>query len=265
MRNFTRTTGAITLGVLTAAAALAGGCQSNSFEARMNRAGAAYDAGDYDTAYREGSTVARNDEGELGDAGAFVAGTAAYRRGDMRSAVTYLQRAVKSNDPAMAGDAGATLGLAYADLGWHHSSAEALLSAAKLLGGEDKARAYFYAAVSQQKMGRWAQARTNLILARGTTADEAFQGKCDDQLRVTGYTLQTGEYRTAADAEQASTSLQERSLPLDIGKSRVTPAQHGEATVMSVQVGEFSSFDSARQARSRLGEKQAAIVPLMSQ
>lgn len=249
--------------VLALSAAALGACESQSYSDRMERAGTAYNSGDYETAYRDGSVVARNAGGDLGEAGAFVAGTAAYKKGDMHSAVIYLQQAVRSNDPAVVGNAGATLGMAYADLGWYDASANALLHAADHLSGEDQARAYFYAAIAQQRLGRWAQARTNLILARGATADEAFQEKCNQQLRVTGYTLRTGEFHSTADAEQASAQLEQRSLPLEIGKTRVTSTQREGRTVVQVQVGEFSSFDSARQARARLGEKHAVIMPIV--
>ena len=61
----------------------------------------------------------------------------------------------------------------------------ALLSGAKLQEGEDRAQAYLYAGIAQQKIGYWPQARTSLLLARKSTRDPGVVQRIDQQLAVT--------------------------------------------------------------------------------
>jgi tetratricopeptide (TPR) repeat protein len=239
------------------------GCESRSYPQVLADASAAFNAGDYDSAYRDSIRVVRNSEGDMRYEAAFIAGSSAYKKGDLRSAALYLRRAALSKDPTLAADASATLGMVFAELGRYHDSAVALLDASQHLAGEDRARAFFYAAIAQQKLGRWPQARTNLILARGATSDEAFREQVNDQLHVTGYTLQTGAFSSAGNAEQAVGALQSRAADASVGQPRVSTETANGRTIYHVQIGEFTSFDSARQARTRLGESQAIIVPLM--
>lgn len=222
-----------------------------------------YERGDFAKAFTQGRAVANFGRGLDADQGAYIAGLAARRLGDDANAVEFLREAARSPDDRLAADAAATLGILYSESGRFADASHELLRAAERYRGEDRAQAYFHAAIAQQKLGRWPQARTNLILARASSDAPAFWQQIEEQLRVTGYTIQTGAFRSDDNAERAAAGLASTAAELGLPGPRLidsTDTRGGRVTL--VQVGEFATFDSARAFSRRLGAGDAVIVPL---
>lgn len=240
-------------------------CNAPPAGQRLDAARAAYAGGDYAVAFREAELAANASTPAIREEAAYLAGMSAHRRHDLVNAERYLKIAAASDDARLSGQALAELGLIYAGLNWHQQAARHLLAAAAKLEGQDRANAYFHAAVAQQKMGQWAQARTHLILARNYSTDEALRTQAIEQLKVTGYTLQLGAFASPSNAQKEA---QRRAAALTSTPStqpRITTvfdARHGQLYL--VQVGQFTTFDSAVQARTRIGVPDAVVVPLRS-
>lgn len=244
----------------------AAGCRSEG--PRIQRVTAAeassfYERGEFARAFTRGRAVARFGRAEEQALGAYIAGLSARRMGDTANAIEFLRRASLAEEDRLAADAAATLGILYSELGRYADAAHVLLEAAERYRGEDRARAYFHAAIAQQKLGRWPQARTNLILARAASASPAFWQRIEEQLSVTGYTIQTGAFRDTDNAQRAADDLAASAARLGIPGPRLvesTDTRGGRVTL--VQIGEFATFASARSFSRRLEAGDAVIVPL---
>ena len=252
---------------LTVVTIAVAGCQQGQklgLVADPGEASAAYERGDFTEAFDKGKSVARYGERVNRPVAAYIAGMSARRLGDDANALRFLrQAATTTGDTDLAADAWATLGILYSERGEYSNAAHALLRAAERYTGEDQARAYFHAAIAQQKLGRWPQARTNLILARAQSDEPGFWQRVTEQLNVTGYTIQTGAFRERANARRAAEDLARRARTLGLPQPRLVDSTDTRGSrVTLVQVGEFATFASARATRDRLGAIAAVIVPL---
>lgn len=222
-----------------------------------------YAQGDYRTAYDLGKQIAfdrfRNDRYEA----AYIAGLSAEKLGDLRSADKMLNKALASPDETLAVDAADALGLVYSRQGRYTEAQRQLLWAAERLKGERQAKAYYYGGIAQQKMDYWSQARTTLILARGLSRDAALRAQIDQQISVTGWTLQLGAF---TDAERARTQAEEvaaTARDMKLGLPRLVTGTSGEGTpVTFVHIGQFTSYQSATRYRDALGKPGVIIRAL---
>lgn len=229
----------------------------------LGEASSQYAAGQYQPAYATASRLARQDNFPARAEAAYVAGLSARQLGNLNAAEDYLLQATGAGDARLRGDAFASLGLVYAQRERYDAAAQAMLRAAENLQGAEQANAYYHAGVSQQKLGRFAQARTSLTLARRGTTDAGFVEEIDRRLSQTGYTLQIGAYREESNARQAAEQLAARAIELRYGAPRIVPSQDPRGgSLQIVQIGQFSTFASAKSARGQLGANDAMIVPL---
>jgi tetratricopeptide (TPR) repeat protein len=238
------------------------GCPSPSGpQPTLADANSAYARGDFEQAYSFASAIASGDPSEASDEAAYLAGLAAGELGNTQKAIRYLKQAGEGFDAELAADANVMLGLAYSSQQRYDLAATALLSAAQTLEGEDRAKAYFYAAVAGQKLGRWATARDHLTLARAASADPAFRQQVEEQLAVNGYTLQIGSFVESATAQQTAEQLTPKAEAIGLGEPRLlpNPARPGQTLV---HLGRFSTFNSAAAYRAQLGVPGAFIVPI---
>jgi len=250
--------------IIGAALPWLGGCKSNPATTKASED--AYRSGNYAQAYRSARAVADNPGYPLRDreAAAYMAGMAAYRNKDPMAAQQYLQMAAASTNKLLAADAKASLGLVYADRNLFRLSADSLLDAAKDLSGENKANAYYYAGVAQQKDGRWPQARTTLSLAMSNSKDAAFRQRVSDQLRITGYTLQVGAFDVESNAQNMARNYGPKAVQLRMTAPRVVPWTDPVVNRRRylVWVGQFSSWPTALMGRDGLGITNAVVTPL---
>ncbi len=239
------------------------GCNMDRGPTPTELAQAHYQRGDYARAQTTAAHAAATAGGVQRDLAHYMAGMSAYRLNNFATAERYLRVAATSRDESMSADARSTLGLIYSGQGRYAEAADALLRSANLQTGEDRAQAYFYAGIAQQKLGRWPQARTSLLLARRSTRDAALGRQIDQHLAVTGYTIQVGAFTSRANADKAARGYASKAASARVGSVRVTPAvQSGGRPVNLVQIGRFATFNAANTARSRLGDPGAVIVPL---
>lgn len=223
----------------------------------------AYNQGDYQTAYDLGRPIAwdrfRDDRYEA----AYLAGLSAQTLGQLRNAEKMLTKAKASPDPSLTTDAADALGLVYSQQERYAEAQRELLWAAERLDGERKARAYFYAGIAQQKLGQWSQARTTLVLARGLTRDAAFKTQIDQQVNVTGWTLQLGAFLDRDGARNLAESIAAQSRDMRLGLPRLVngTSSRGE-TITFVHVGQFTSYQSATRYRDALGTPGVLIRAL---
>ena len=239
------------------------GCRSSEPIGTIELANAAYNQGDYENAFRIGRSIAERPSLDS-DEGAYLAGLAAGELGDTKQAVKYLKQAAEGYDPQLAADAGLMLGLAYSGLERYADAADALLEAAPVLTGEERAKAYYYAAIAQQRLGRWAPARDALILAKASSNDPDFRQQIEDQLAVDGYTLQVGSFGSAAEAQDEAERLRPVAEAADVAPPSVwaDPTMPGR---LVVHVGHFSTYRSAGTYRDRMGLPEAFIVTVTPQ
>jgi len=222
-----------------------------------------FQAGDYARAQATAARAAVTAGGTQRGLANYIAGISAYRLDNMTTAERYLRVAAQSRDASLAADASSTLGLIYSRNGRYAEAAAAFQRGAGLQDGEDKAQAYFYAGVAQQKLGQWPQARTSLLLARRSTRDPGFVQRIDEQLSVTGYTVQVGAFANRSNADQLAAKYAGRAASSNLGSVIVTPSVDSRGRPMNlVQVGRYATFGAANSARSQLGDFNAVIVPL---
>lgn len=222
-----------------------------------------YGQGDYQAAYDLAKPIAwdryRDDRYEA----AYLAGLSAQSLGDLPNADKMLNKAMSSPDPSLATDAADALGLVYSQQERYAEAQRVLLWAAERLKGERQARAYFYAGIAQQKLGQWSQARTTLVLARGLTRDAGFKAQIDQQVQVTGWTLQLGAFTDRNSARSLAENIAAKSRDLKLGLPRLVDGKTAEGeTVTFVHVGQFTSYQSASRYRDALGTPGVLIRAL---
>lgn len=232
-------------------------------DAPLGRAEAYYTRGDYAAAERHAQAAARRARGRVAEEAHYLAGLSARRLGRAAAAARHLERAAASADASLAAEAKASLGMVYGAMERHAEAAEVLLEAAAGLSGEDRARAYYHAGLNHQRLGRWGQARTALVLARGASDDPAFRARVNRQLQVSGFTVQVGAFRKRANARRLAESMAGKATVRRYGAPRLVPAETGKgAALVLVQIGRFSTHGQALEARRRLGRENAIVVPL---
>ena len=239
------------------------GCNTNQGPNQLQLAQTQFQQGDYARAQVTAARAANTAGGRDRDLANYLAGISAYRLGNMTGAERYLSVASRSGDESLAADASATLGLIYSQQQQYAAAANAFMRGASLQEGEDRAQGYFYAGVAQQKLGQWPQARTSLLLARKSTSDKSLIDRIDEQLAVTGYTVQIGAFADRTNADNLASQYAGKVASAKLGSVYVTPGTTADGrTLNQVQIGRFATFGAASHAKTTLGLRDAVIVPL---
>lgn len=227
---------------------------------------AAYDAyrmGDYAGAWTTAKPIADDYLNPRHLEAAYIAGLSANALGDTRNADWMLRKALTSDNDALAADAGAQLGLVYSQQGRYDEALKLLLWAAEQQEGENKAQSFYYAGVAQQKMGQWSQARATLYNALRHTSDPNMEAQTREQLATTGWTLQVGAYSQQDTATAAAQRVADRANRLGIGLPRLVESTDANGRNLTlVQVGTFTSYQSAATFRDQLGATGVIIKPI---
>ncbi|MCX5659135.1 MAG: SPOR domain-containing protein [Planctomycetota bacterium] len=242
-----------------------GGC-AKSHPIDLRPIQAAYTNGDYRGAYDQGHAISESPIQPLSarQKAAYFAGLSAYRLNNLDRAQQELTLASQSPDKQISADAKATLGLVFDAQGRYGLASDSLMDAAQTMTGQDKANAYFYAARAQQKMGRWPVARTSLSMALSNSRDPAFRARVQEQMRITGFTIQTGAFEVEDNARTAAEQLANKVASMRLGRPRVVASVDpgSQRRLYLVQVGQFTSWPTALQARDRIATTKSIIVPL---
>ncbi len=223
----------------------------------------AYHAGNHEQAYALARQLAATGGEKVALEAAYMAGMSAYQLGRPQQAEYYLSYAARSDNKELAADAKAGLGLVYLQQGRAQAAESTLRLAADKLTGQDRANAYFYAGLAQQRQGLWNQARASFTQARALSNDPAFREQCNQQLAFTGFTLQTGAYSNLQNAQRQARQLANQTQKAWLDQPRIVTATGGDGRrLYLVQVGQFSTYASALSARQRLGSSSAIITPM---
>lgn len=228
---------------------------------------AAYAAGDYESALRLGERLSKAKDDaprETRDQAAYTAGLAAIRLEQPQKAQELLLRAAEGPDVAVRADALVALGRLYDANDEHALAAEAMLKAADLLQGDQRAQALLAAASSQQKLNRLPQGRTTLVRARGAATSPGLKRQIERQMLGTGYTIQVGAYTDEAEAQRAAEELIDPATAARLGPPKLSSVQDARTGqwLTLVQVGEFTTFASAQEAQRRLGAEGSMVAAM---
>ena len=262
MKSVARWVSAVVV-VLGAGVALTG-CESAKTVADDSRK--YYEAGQYQEAYDVSHGIADNLSRPIPEReqAGYMAGISAVKLKRYDEGRHYLEIPADSKDVSLSGNAEAQLGLLFALTEKWDLSSEHLLKATGKLEGQEKANAYFHAAIAEQRVGRWPQARTNFSLAKSLSSDAGFRARVDEQLRMTGYTLQLGAFTKEDGARKAADRIALLPAAKKLGKPKIVAAKDPETggVLYLVQMGEFISFPTAQQAREDLNLNNAIIAPM---
>jgi hypothetical protein len=262
MKTFSRLS-TIALLLFLAGALLGHGCAADT--AGLKNSQTAFEAGNYPAAYKASKSIADDNAQPTlqRQQAAYFAGVSAMRMDNYPEAAQYLSQASESTDPGLSADAFAQLGGVYAAQNQFGLAADQYLKASQKMSGENKARALFYAGVAQQKMGRIPQGSTTLREAQGLSTDTAFKKRIDEQLLVTGFTIQAGAYGTESAAKKQAAIIADKATPLK-HITRVVNAKDPKSgsPIYLVQVGSFISQPTAMQALESMKLSDALVVPL---
>lgn len=248
------------LGLLAVALATLVGCAAPV--SRMDPVNAAYARGDYAGARQQAVAIARSATGIQRDQAAYVAGLSSYRLGDLKEARNWLTQASRSTDRKLAGDALAMLGVVYSELHEFGPAASALEQATRLLTGQDRANAHFYAGAAQQKLGHWTQARAHFDEALRHSSDADFRARVSRQMAITGFTIQLGAFSNTANAQRAAQQYSRNAASLGLAPPRVVRSSD-DPGVSLVHLGAFRNYATAAAVRAQLGAQvEAVVVPM---
>jgi len=221
-----------------------------------------YDAGHFQQAYDGAVTLSRRGDLATRDQASYLAGLSAYRMQNYLSVDRYLSPLLHAPDPAVAGRAAGTLGLADMERGNFREAATHFKDAAERLTGQEKAEAAYRAGLAYKEASLAGQARVQFLIARGASKDSAFQAKVERELKSNGFTLQLGVFAGRSNAESMAREFQNTAAAAQIGPAGILAGKgdRGE-TLYYVHVGLFNSFSAALRARDSVN--QPAIVRTM--
>lgn len=248
------------MGVLLAGTLI--GCSGGPEPPAMETIVSAYDGGDFGRAYEDGAlrAASRADDAAMA---AYLAGVSAGRLQAYADAERLLIQAGRDADRGLAADAYASLGLVYAEQDKFSESADAFQRAADRYTGENRARALYFGAIAQQKLGLFEEAQDDLFEARAATTDGAMREQIDRQMEVVGFTIQIAAYRDRDDAERDAERVGAKTNNLKMGPPRLVSSTDARGVpVTVVQVGRFPSAPAAKSVLENLNEPTAVVVPL---
>ena len=254
------------LPLLLAAAFLITGCETTGPSGSRGSLATAYEAynrGDFAAAYSQSKPIA-DAYGTQSNEAAYLTGLAAFQLKSGSEAERYLQQAARGEDRTIGGQSMAMIGRIYAGQNRHERAIESYAGAAQRLTGEDRANALFHTAMSQQSLGQWQQAQTNLTMAKQASKDAELIKKVDSYLAVRAWTIQLGAYTDQRNAETAARNIAAKTTGLAMGAPRLVPATDATGKrLILLQVGQFPNEPAAIAARNRLSGG-AEVVPLMA-
>jgi len=235
-------------------------CESTPAAVDLDRANAAYAAGDLTAALDHAQQAQRSGDGRVRSQAAYTGGVAAYRLGRLDEAERRLQVASASSDREVAGRARAMLGTINMDRNRPREAADHFRTAADLLSGDEAARAAYEAGLALRAAGDPVGARSQLIIASGEGSG-SLRTDAQRELGRTGFTVQAGAFGARANAERLASELQRRGPHGRVWPVRIVlgTARDG-STIHIVQVGEFTTRQAAEQARRDLGHLEYRVV-----
>jgi tetratricopeptide (TPR) repeat protein len=253
--------------MMMAAAMIVAGCEttpktsgSAAGPAAAGDAMTAYQARQYDRAYTLASAQAGRTSGAARDQANFISGMSAYQLGREAPTLSHLGPLTSHRDAKIAGPANATLGLINVRRAQYDRAIGYFQSAIKKLHGEDLAQAYFHLGSTEQKLGRWAAARSHMSLAISNSKDATFREAVRQRMNAEAFTLQFGAYSTQANAADRARALSSELRSAGLSAPVIVSTSAKGRTLYLVQSGEYGSYDAALSARRRLSRTDVIIT-----
>lgn len=239
--------------LLTAVLIVTGGCATHPNA--LDEVYRQYGTGRFHLAYRYAKQVIYNtNNASEREEATLMAGMAAYKLKNMAAARRYLEKAGHSEQPDISGDAHATIGLMHIEAGRYNSAHQSLVKAGRLLNGNDRARAFFFAGVTLQKLGRWSEARRDLTRAEAAATERTLRRRIAREKENTAWALQTGAFASRQRAKHEQAKITQRIIGLELGPAVVILAVNDKGqTIYLVQIGRFNTYALAVAARGQLG------------
>lgn len=250
--------------LLTAAALILAtqllGCQSTPKTQSGSDAMSYYRMGNYQQAYKTAVAQAGSTHGSTADQAHFIAGMSAYKLGNESEAINHLTLATNSHDDALSGPANATLGLVFANRREYPSAIMHFQRAVRQLHGQDRANAYFQLGSAEQKLGRWASARTDMSMAISNSSDADFRKAVSQRMDAHAYTLQFGAFSRKPNAADKARQVASQTQAAGLGNPIIVSAEAGGNTLFLVQAGSYSTYDEALAARRRIPRTDVIVT-----
>lgn len=262
------------MGLLTLAASLnvcLGGCASGTAD-RQGDYLQLYERREYIKSFEAGQTAYAKSSGQEREKAALTTGLAAAALERETDSERWLRPLLNSEDPKIAGSAGATLAM-FAQRKGRHADAVALLTAASAkLTGDDKARASMFAGDSLQAMGKttearamYAQATANVtrseLRTQITSRTAALPKSAQPAAGPTGaFTVQIGAYLDFQRAMATSARLQPKAASAALASPRVVRSSKDNQTLYAVRIGRFATRAEGEAARRKLGNEGLVMV-----
>lgn len=228
---------------------------------------ALYDQGRYAEAYDAASRVADKKTGQDRERAALAAGLSAQRLDRVSDAERWLTPLLESPDRAVAGRAGAALGLMSQESGNNAKAAELLSQASSRLAGDEAARSSMYAGDSYRALGKQADAINAYTRAqamvdtdtqlRAMIADRMASGSVGAPGTVSKgmFSVQMGAFSTEKNAQTEAVKAAR------FGAPRVVPITSSKGQrLYAVRIGAFGSRPEADALKARIGPN-ARVVP----
>lgn len=221
---------------------------------------AAYQSHQYERAYTLAAAQASRTSGAARDQANFIAGMSAYQLGREAPTLSHLGPLTSNRNANIAGPANATIGLVNVRRAQYDRAIGYFQSAVKKLHGEDLAQAYFHLGSTEQKLGRWASARSHMSLAISNSHDATFRQAVRQRMTADAFTLQFGAYSTQHNAADRARALASELRSAGLGAPAIISASANGKTLYLVQSGEYASYDTALAARRRLSRTDVIIT-----
>lgn len=225
-----------------------------------------FQAGRYAEAYDAAAAAAGRLTGLERDRASLIAGQSAQAINRNDDAEKWLQPLLNNPDSAIAGRAGATLGLVALERGEYAESAELLNGASKKLSADEAARAAMYAGDSYRNLNRPSEARETYVRAQAMVkSDGVLKAQIADRLNNTSptqvpksaakFAVQVGAFSTQAKAAEAAAKFGR------FGAVRTIPiTSKSGAKLYAVRIGQYATRPEADAQRRRIGA-DSRVVP----
>lgn len=220
----------------------------------------AYDNGDYVEALERAERAHRRERGLDREGAALIAGLAAYELDRYAEARRWLAPLLDSRDSEIAGRAAGGLGLIEVERGDYAAAVKHLDMAGRKLGGDDAARANYYAGQCYELLGRTSAATLAYRLARSTAQDPDLRERIEARLGEGGYSVQVGAFASMENAERRRgwAAARARAMGLDPPRIERTTDATGR-TLFAVRIGSYGTLREAEAARVRIGGDSVVI------
>lgn len=223
----------------------------------------AYHRGNYSVAKAQALNAYNGSTGSSRDQAGLIVGLSAQAQDQNAEAKRYLRPLLASQDPEIAGRAGAGLGLIARDEGDKASAARMLSEAAPKLKGDESAKAAMFAGDAYTSLGKPAEASSQYALAARAVKSPTLQAQIRERQDGKKFAVQAGAFATKANADKRAKEITPKSTAFGYGAPRVVASTSGGKSVFLVYVGEFGLRQDATEAmmKMKVPEGKVAEVP----